>query len=199
MTQNPAPYNTVGSTSHEKHDGTPSWQRRIWIGCSVGLMLVICLLCLISAFALGKTMLLLEDAGHDHLFQFAGMILITGSLLRLLAILIGGAISFVGLAVSFFAHQRATSIDMSLAHEKEAMTTAALVTYSPGIVAIAIGAAIIISALYARGHYNYHPESVTNQAVPANLAPYGLPTLDELLDKPEKPDEHQETPPAPGG
>jgi len=180
-----------------KHDGTPLWQRRIWIGCSVGLMLVIGALCLMSAFAVGKTMLLLEVEDRDHLFQFAGMNLITGSLLRLLAILIGGTIAFVGLAVSFFAHQRATSLDISLAREKDLTTTAALVTYSPGIVAIVIGAAVIISAIYARGTYNYQPAAVSNQAIPGAVPlPYDLPSLDDALKKPENPDEHQEAPPA---
>lgn len=186
--------------TNDRHDGTPLWQRRIWIGCSVGLMLVIATLCLISAFALGKTMLLLEVEDRDHLFQFAGMNLITGSLLRLLAILIGGTIAFVGLAVSFFAHQRATSLNLSQARDKELTTTAALVTYSPGIVAIVIGAAVIISAVYARGTYNYQPAAVSNQAGrPAGPVPYDLPSLDDVLKQPEKQNEQQEAPPALGG
>lgn len=192
----PAPDEAATPTPPEKHDGTPLWQRRIWIGCSVGLMLVIATLCLISAFALGKTMLLLEVEDRDHLFQFAGMNLITGSLLRLLAILIGGTIAFVGLAVSFFAHQRATSLNLSHAREKELTTTAALVTYSPGIVAIVIGAAVIISAIYARGTYNYQPAAVSNQAGRTDPVPYDLPSLDDVLKTPEKQDEHQEAPPA---
>jgi hypothetical protein len=109
-------------------------------------------------------MLLLEIKDRDHLFQFAGMNLVSGSLLRLLAILIGGAIAFVGLAVSFFAHQKATSLDASVAKEELLSAKAALATYSPGIVAIVIGSIVIMAAIFARGTYNYRPASVSNQS-----------------------------------
>jgi hypothetical protein len=150
-------------------DGIPKWQQWIWVGCSIGLMLMIVALCFIVVFALSKIMLLLEIKDRDHLFQFAGMNLVTGNLLRLLAILIGGAIAFVGLAVSFFAHQKATSMESSIAKNELLNAKAALATYSPGIIAIVIGSVVIMASIYARGTYNYRPASVSNQG--ANLPP----------------------------
>lgn len=175
----------------------PTWQRAIWLGSSVALVLVIIALCFIGMFALGKMMLLLESEDHDHLFQFAGMNLVTGGLLRLLAILIGGTIAFVGLAVSFFAHQKSTSLEASLAREELLNTKAALVTHSPGIIAIVIGAVVIISAVYARGTYNYRPAAVSNQAevTGQDILPDALPALEDLLKETEK--QHEPPPPLP--
>lgn len=179
-------------------EGVPKWQQYIWVGCSAGLMLMIVVLCCIVAFALGKMMLLLDIKDKDHLFQFAGMNLVTGSLLRLVAILIGGAIAFVGLAVSFFAHQKATTLDTSIAKNELLNAKAALATYSPGIVAIVIGAAVIMASIYARATYNYRPAAVSNQggSLPAEIGP--LP--DSSVFKDETEDEHARPPlpPAPG-
>lgn len=181
-------------------DDTPPWQRWIWIGCTVALIFVIVALCFIGVFALGKMMLLLDTEDHDHLFQFAGMNLVTGGLLRLLAILIGGTIAFVGLAVSFFAHQKSTSLDASVAREEQLNARAALVTHSPGIIAIVIGAAVIVSAIYARGTYDYRPAAVTNQGseAGAGLIPDELPALEDLPQPPEKQHASLPEPPPPG-
>jgi hypothetical protein len=189
-------YAQVEHGKPEQHDKTPGWQRWIWIGCSVTLLVVIVALCLIGMFALKEMMLLLRVEDRDHLFQFAGMNLVTGGLLRLLAILIGGTIAFVGLAVSFYAHQKSTSLDAALGHNEQQHAKAALVTYSPGIIAIIIGAAVIISAIYARGTYNYRPGAVSNQGAPldANPAARDLPSLEALFPKPES---QHVTPPPP--
>lgn len=85
------------------------------------------------------------------------MTLLYSSLLRLLAILIGGAISFAGLAVSFYAHQQATSLGADAAREHLVNAKAALATNSPGIVAVVIGALVIIVALMLRSPHTYDP------------------------------------------
>jgi hypothetical protein len=138
-------------------ESTPIWQQKIWTVCSFGLMTIIVLLCSIAMFALAKMLILLQTQDHDHLYQFAGINLVSSALLRLMAILIGGAIAFVGLAVSFFAHQKATSLDADVAKEELGNAKAALATHSPGIVAVIIGAAVIIASVYARGTYSYSP------------------------------------------
>jgi hypothetical protein len=179
-------------------DGIPKWQQRIWVGCSIGLMFIIVTLCVIVVFALAKMMILLEIKDNDHLFQFAGMNLVSGSLLRLLAILIGGAIAFVGLAVSFFAHQKATSLDASIAKEELLNAKAALATYSPGIIAIIIGSIVIISSIYARGTYNYRPASVSTQGAQVPVGTDPLPDPKVFQDETEAKDEHLPHSPAPG-
>lgn len=184
----------------DRYDGTPKWQQKIWVGSTLGLMFMIVVLCIIVLFALGKMMLLLEVKDKDHLFQFAGMNLVSGSLLRLLAILIGGAIAFVGLAVSFFTHEKATSVDTSLVRDERLNAKAALVTYSPGIIAIIIGSAVIIASIYARGTYNYRPGAVSTQGGrdPAAFAPVELPDLKDLLNEQEGEDERIQKPKSPG-
>jgi hypothetical protein len=179
-------------------DSIPKWQQRIWVGCSIGLMLMIVALCFIVIFALGKMMLLLEIRDSDHLFQFAGMNLVSGSLLRLLAILIGGAIAFVGLAVSFFAHQKATSLDASLAKEDLLSARVALATYSPGIIAIVVGAVVIMASIFARGTYNYRPAAVSNQGVQHPAAVDPLPPPMVFQDEREEKDGHPSEALAPG-
>lgn len=140
------------------------------------------------AYMLAQVVELLRLKTPDNAFVFAGLTLITGSLLRLLAILIGGAIAFVGLAVSFFAHQKATSFDANVAREQLGDAKAALATNSPGIVAVVIGALVIIFALLSKGTYTYATGDPTGQGI---VLPQALPPLEELLEA-DKVNEHRD-------
>jgi Na+/proline symporter len=153
---------------------TPAWQQTIWRWCSLGLLAMILLLIILVGITLAQVMEFLRDRNSDNLFVFAGISLVTANLLRLIAILIGGAISFVGLAVSFFAHQKAITLDADIAKEELGNAKAALATHSPGIVAVLVGAVVIISALYAKGTHTYQP-SYNAELLPAGL--HELPPL----------------------
>lgn len=161
----------------------PVWQRRVWVACSGALLLVIFVLLLLVGVALWKIMSLLEQKTTDLAFIFSGMALVTASLLRLLAILIGGAIAFVGLAVSFFAHQKATSLASDIGHE-QVNAKAALATNSPGIVAVVIGACVIIFALLSKGTHSYFPGRIVGEGIVAPEPPMVPPAIDDLLGKP---------------
>ena len=164
------------------YDPVPDWQKSIWKSCAFGLMLMIVGLVVLVAYMLAQIMGLLHLKTPDNAFVFAGMTLINASLLRLLAILIGGAIAFVGLAVSFFAHQKATSMDANFAREQLGSAKAALATNSPGIVAVVIGSLVIIFALYSKGTHTYVPGYKSGEGI---VLPQALPPRDELFkDKP---------------
>lgn len=167
--------------NQETDDGAvPRWQQLIWIACSIGLLLLILALLLLVGEALREIMGLLEQKTRDYAFLFSGMALVTASLLRLLAILIGGAIAFVGLAVSFFAHQKATSLGSDVTHELM-NAKVALATYSPGIVAVVIGAFIIIFSLHSKGTHSYYPGRVVGEGVMAPEPPKEPPSIDKVL------------------
>lgn len=170
------PDHGLQSVAHADH--IPDWQRAIWRGCAIGLGLLIISLVGLVAYMLVQVLDLLRLKTPDNAFVFAGITLLNSSLLRLLAILIGGAIAFVGLAVSFFAHQKATSVDANLAREQLGSAKAALATNSPGIVAVIIGALVIIVALFLRGTHTYIPSQNGLQGV---ALPQGLPTRSEVL------------------
>ena len=76
--------------------------------------------------------------------------------------------------MSFFAHEKGSSLDMSAGNEKIDAKTA-LATNSPGIVAVVIGAIVIIVALSLRGEHVYTPPGQGGQVVSMP------PPLDEVF------------------
>jgi hypothetical protein len=143
-----------------------SWQRTLWIGVASALGLVGLLLVLLVSSTVSRTNdLLAAYGGADLTFAFAGMALVNLTLLRLLAILIGAGMVFGGLAVSFFTHEATTRL--TAGHSEQSLgLKASLATSSPGIAAIVVGAAVILSALFAQGRHTY---------VAPNLIPYMQP------------------------
>jgi hypothetical protein len=115
----------------------------------------------------------------DYAFVFSGMSLVGSSSLRLLAMLIGGAIAFAGLAVSFFVHEKKTSFSANSAGGPENSAKLTLATYSPGIVAVVIGALVIIIAVLTKATHTYVPGGESGQGV---AVPQELPPRDTLDD-----------------
>lgn len=176
-------FSPINEPFHSSPDGLPQWQQRIWTGCSRGLLTVIAALFCIVIFTLWQILLLLQTKDGDNAFVFAGITLVTVSLFRLLAILIGGAIAFVGLAVSFFAHQNVSTVNAELAQKEYGTAKAALATQSPGIVAVIIGAAVIVCALFARGTHTYQPPIGTQVGPVQSQSNEDLTPLHELLEE----------------
>jgi hypothetical protein len=188
----------------QSHDHVPSWQRVIWLGCAIGLMVMIVGLIALVAYMLTKIMDLLQFKGPvivsvpdtsglnpntppkvmlyspDYAFVFTGISLVNSSLLRLLAILIGGAIAFVGLAVSFFVHQKTTSMDANATGGPEQNAKFALATNSPGLVAVVIGAIVIIVAVVTKATHTYVPGQRSGEGV---VLPHQLPPRDTHVDE----------------
>jgi hypothetical protein len=146
----------------------PKWQKSLWVGSGAGLALVILALFCFTMLVIFKTLSLFERFNSGDLgFMFAGVALVNLTLIRLLAVLIGAAIAFAGVAVSFFAHDRATNLSV----EGSAKAQFSLATYSPGIVAIVVGAGIVIAALYARGHHSYTAAPTVSYQIRAPATP----------------------------
>ena len=141
------------------------WQQIIWIGVAIGLGVGFLLL----IYFVSSTLASLADiivnfsskAADDHfndkaVFLFSSVSLINLTLLRLLAILTGTGVIFGGLAVSFFTHAEANRLLISTGITSQTTPKGALATHSPGIVAVVVGAIIIISALFAKSEFNYN-------------------------------------------
>ncbi|MNK89889.1 hypothetical protein D3C87_1099160 [compost metagenome] len=171
------------------------WQERIWLGVGLGLLLTIVMLLAFVGLTIWRTTSFIEERkAVDLAFTFSSMGLITLTLLRLLAVFIGAAISFAGLAISFYAHDRATGVDGEFRATGAGTAKATLATYSPGIVGVFVGAAIIIFALFAKSEHGYQggktivlepppAQAGTSSASEAN-SKEKIPTLQELLDTP---------------
>lgn len=117
--------------------------------------MIICLLCLVAWTVARVIGVISEKTDADLGFVMTGLGLVSLTLLRLLAILIGGAIAFAGLAVSFFAHDNASSL--AVGSDGNTSPKMALATYSPGIIGVVVGATVIVGALYAKSNHSYQP------------------------------------------
>jgi hypothetical protein len=146
----------------ERH--AKKWQQIIWIGVAISLGVGFLLL----IYFVSSTLASLADiivafsskAVDDHfndkaVFLFSSVSLVNLTLLRLLAILTGTGVIFGGLAVSFFTHAEANKLLISTGNTSQTSPKGALATHSPGIVAVVVGAIIIISALYSKSEFNY--------------------------------------------
>lgn len=133
---------------------TKRWQQLVWIGAGLALLGVIGALVWFVGVTINELVAILAKRHDDSpFFLLSGISIVTLTLIRMLAVLLGGAIAFAGLAVSFFTHQQETTVESNLSRdEKGAKLT--LATYSPGIIAMVIGAAIIVFALYAKTTYS---------------------------------------------
>lgn len=136
-----------------RSDRVLAWQNTTWTRASAVLGVVGILLCLLVFFTIYQMFAIVASDKHDTYFVFAGMTLLVGTLLRFLAILIGGGAVFAGLAVSFYTHANETQIEGDIT----ATAKGKLATSSPGIAAIMVGAVVIIAALFAKGEYSYIP------------------------------------------
>lgn len=172
------------------HHPIANWQRGVWIGVACALGLTILLLLLFVGSTVGRVADLMASRGENDLaFAFSGMALLTLTLLRLLAILIGAGLAFGGLVVSFYSS--ATMANVEGGHEAAGGSLKAkLATNSPGIAAIVVGAAIILSALFAQGRHSYQAPYQWTPVTPevnggTNSAPNtNAPSAAEVLREP---------------
>lgn len=127
----------------------PNWQSIVWVG--LGIALTLLLISLLTLVALTQMRVLdVIQAGHeDRAFIASTLSSANLILLRFVVVLIGGGVAFAGLAVSFFSHEHATEISGGELPASQ-VPRFRLVSHSPGIVAIFVGAAVIVCALFAK-------------------------------------------------
>lgn len=138
-----------------------SWQKFMWFGVGFGLLLTIIVLLAGVGVLLVQIVDIIKTKGDDLVFTFSGIGLVTTILIRLLAVLIGAAISFTGLAISFFAYEKAINFSGTMNASETTVAKATLATYSPGIVGMIVGAVIIICAIFAKSNFQYKPSQTT--------------------------------------
>ncbi|TLP69741.1 hypothetical protein FEA48_28225 [Pseudomonas nitroreducens] len=140
------------------------WQRYNWkLAVILLFVTMLALLYIVWGNTTGILSVVSQYKGKDNSFVLGGLSLVTLTLIRMLAILIGAALAFAGLAISFFSHDKATQLAASRT-SPGATTAATLTAYSPGIVGIVFGAVVIMAALLTKTTYNYTPpQTLTTQ------------------------------------
>lgn len=157
------------------------WQQTVWAAAVAALFAIIGVLVWFVGSTVTELVGILQRQDREPYFLFSGVAIVTLALIRMLSILLGGAIAFAGLAVSFYTHKQASHVAARLGTVEDAPGMR-LATYSPGIVAMLIGAAIIVSALYARTTFTSKGSALpAEQGQEAPPVPARIPRpLDEL-------------------
>ncbi len=149
--------NEIDSVQNKNTDilpKTPKWQMVVWAGCAAILSLELFVLTLLAYTRTTEiTTIVSKSDLKDGAFILAGLGMSAFSLIRILAILIGSAIIFGGLSVSFFSSERASNVEFS-GNEKLPLSTH-IASHSPGVMGILVGGIIIICALFAPTNFNY--------------------------------------------
>ncbi|MGE8468859.1 MAG: hypothetical protein ACN6QE_22355 [Pseudomonas putida] len=139
------------------------WQTKMWGWVAAGLGVSGLLLIALVSFAVYRTTSIVNDnASADLAFTFSSLGMISTTLLRLLAMLIGSGVIFGGLAVSFFSSRdpHAVSVEGIPAAGESFKTMVA--SHTPGLIGIFTGGVIIIAALFAVTRHDYQsPERWT--------------------------------------
>ncbi|MCA2024850.1 hypothetical protein LDK53_02760 [Enterobacter sp. K16B] len=140
--------------SHERKLKTPKWQMYVWASCGIILSLELLGLTVLAYVRTKEIATIVSrTAINDGAFILAGLSMSAFSLIRILAILIGSAIIFGGLSISFFTSERVNNVQVT-GNDKIPMS-AQIASHSPGVMGILIGGIIIICALFAPTHFNY--------------------------------------------
>lgn len=168
---------------------TETWQQFVWFTAVVFLFVTMCFLLWTVWNNSARSMdVIIASSNQGPLFIFAGLSLVNSSLIKTLAILAGTAISFAGMAISFFSHEKANQLVASNKDTTGGQAKVALTAYSPGIFGVVVGAAIIMTAVLTPNRHTYTPTETikTTFTAPATVdpqktaVPFGLPSPDAV-------------------
>lgn len=158
--ENPVPINPISKIDNIQNNPlpssskTPKWQMFVWAGCAAILSLELFVLTLLAYNKTTDiTTIISRSELKDGAFILAGLGMSAFSLIRILAILIGSAIIFGGLSVSFFSNERASNVKFT--GNERLPLNAHLASHSPGVMGIVVGGIIIVCALFAPTNFNY--------------------------------------------
>ncbi|MFF7056709.1 hypothetical protein ACFY89_08525 [Achromobacter spanius] len=146
--------------STEGASSVPKWQSMIWLGLGVALTALLMSILLLVALTQMRVLSVIQDGGADPAFVASTLGSSNLILLRIIVVLIGGGISFAGLAVSFFSHESATVVSVGEA-PAVSVPKVSLVSRSPGTIAVFVGAVVIVCALFARTTAHYKGPTTT--------------------------------------
>ncbi|HWL29413.1 MAG TPA: hypothetical protein VNQ97_10935 [Burkholderiaceae bacterium] len=144
--------------SNQCPSDVPKWQSVIWLGLGLALIALLISMLILVAVTQMRVLAVIQEGVKDRAFAASMLSSSNLILLRLIVVLVGGGISFSGLAVSFFAHEKASVFS---AGELPAalLPKFRLASHSPGIIAIIVGAVVIVCSLYATTRTRYEGPS----------------------------------------
>ncbi|MCG7326850.1 hypothetical protein [Achromobacter sp. ACRQX] len=132
----------------------PKWQTMIWLGLGATLCVLLAALLSLVAITQMRILTVIEKVDTDLVFTATTLGHANLILLRLVVVLIGGGISFAGLAVSFFAHEKASEVSGAAAAASQ-LPRVKLISHSPGVIAIVVGAALMACSLFVSSSIYY--------------------------------------------
>lgn len=163
---------------------TPKWQMYVWAGCAGILSLELFGLTILAYMRTTEITAIVSQTNlQDGAFILAGLGMSAFSLIRILAILVGSAIIFGGLSISFFSSERASNVKLN--GSEKLPLSAHIASHSPGVMGILVGGIIIICALFAPTSFNYqqpvtfqysgsNAQAVTQDTQPSAMTPEEL-------------------------
>lgn len=143
---------------------TENWKKHAWILAIILLLATMgFLLFIVRELSIQTMNAITQSRSNDTLFLFAGLSLVNSSLTKSIAILSGTAVSFAGIAISFFSHEKANRLVAANNDAAGNNAKIALTAYSPGIFAVVVGAAVIMTAVLFPGKFTYQPRQTVEQ------------------------------------
>ena len=160
------------------------WQRIMWIATAISLAFTILALLLVVVGTIWHACTVVNSMLSDKIFAFSTIGLIHTTLLRLLAELAGTAIAFSGLAISFYAYSESIKLTGNMPLSDGGNSKWTLITSSPGVFSLIIGAIIIACSLFSKGEYSYTDSVSENrsQETSSNHSESGLKQLPTVSD-----------------
>ncbi|WP_157060515.1 hypothetical protein [Pantoea sp. A4] len=132
----------------------PVWQSRVWMVVVLGFGLITVLCILYACLVLDRQIpLLVSGINSNSMIAISGAAMIASQFLRGLSILMGGAIVFGGLSLSFFSGKDDSTF--STGDNQSVFKSVTLTTKTPGIFGIVIGGVIILYALHIPYDFQY--------------------------------------------
>ncbi|NIF21754.1 hypothetical protein [Candidatus Pantoea multigeneris] len=148
----------------------PVWQSRVWMIVVLGFGLITVLCILYACYMLeNEISILTEGLKKDPLMALTGTGMLGAQFLRGLSILMGGAVIFGGLSISFFSGQDTHIINGEVNESVKAKVS--LSTRTPGVLGVITGGIIIVYALYTPYTYQHNAGSYmsSTNVVPPNV------------------------------
>lgn len=160
------------------------WQAIAWMTSGLVLALSIVGLFALVGYTLWQTLAWLQrNLSSTEQFILTSIALTTAGMLRYLAMLTGIALAAGGLLVSFLTINQAIGLSAKSEGTDQALV-GSLRTNSPGVVAIVVGALIVICALFASTSFNTSTSSSGRQGTPSSPAESlvgPMPSVQQLL------------------
>ncbi|MCW2107159.1 UNVERIFIED_ORG: hypothetical protein M2402_004350 [Rahnella aquatilis] len=155
------------ATFNESEHRFQNWQARIWrivvIGFGVCVLFFVIYACYMLHAQIG---LLLISAKTDSLAAITGTGMLGSQFLRGLSILIGGAVIFGGLSISFFSGSDMNSFSRGGDND---VGKVSISTKTPGIVGVLVGGVIIIYAIQAPYYYEHTVPITKTKMISTNV------------------------------